>query len=286
MGNVERILVVVIMATIVVILALAIWGLGQDEAGAPPGGAASSAIEADRELPVTFDSGGAAGPPADDDSADGALDAVIPVDAGRGSAEQKAPVQPIATVADGPPIEASATSATSKKTPASDPARFSAPPPSSGAPLESPIAGMRLYTVAAGDTFSTIAFKVLGDRNEWKQIAEANKDVDPRKLTLGMQILVPARGAEKAAIVKTPASAEPSSTAAPAPVPPLLATNPAATGGKRYVTKKGDTLYGIAKREMQDGSKWRSIYEANRTVLPSEKVVPVGLTLEIPASSR
>ena len=56
--------------------------------------------------------------------------------------------------------------------------------------------------------------------------------------------------------------------------------------GKRYVTKKGDTLFGIAKRELNDGSKWRSIYEANRTVLPSEKVVPVGLTLELPASSR
>jgi len=276
MGNVERILVVVIMATIVVILALAIWGLGQDEAGAPPGGATSSAIEADRELPVTFDSGGSAAAPADDDSADGTLDAVIPVDAGRGSADRKAPVQPIATVADGTPVE--------KKPPASEPPRFSPPPASSGAPLESPIAGMRLYTVASGDTFSTIAFKVLGDRNEWKQIAEANKDVDPRKLTLGMQILVPARGAEKAAIAKTPASGEPA--AAPAPVPPLLATNTAPPGGKRYVTKKGDTLYGIAKREMNDGAKWRSIYEANRTVLPSEKVVPVGLTLEIPASSR
>lgn len=267
MGNVERILVVVIMATIVVILALAIWGLGQDEVNTSPYGTASG-VAPDKEVPLVDDgSGGGAAPPGDDDAIWGEISVVEPPET------VSAPPSPIARVDDAPktvPGDAGAGA----------PPPSSARPPTGSIPLDSPIAGMRRYRVEKGDTYSTIAFKVLGDRNLWKQIADANKDVRPERLAVGMEILVPAR--PEATVTKAPV---------PEPAPPLLAAS-AATSDKAkkdarvYVTRKGDTLYGIAKRELNDPSKWKSIYEMNRRVLPSEKVVPVGLALELPEAAR
>jgi nucleoid-associated protein YgaU len=261
MGNVERILVVVIMATIVVILALAIWGLGQDEVNSPPYGTASG-VSPGKEIPVVPGAETTTLLETEEDS----LDAEIVVAPNRGGV---APAGPIATVAAIPAGGAESLS------------RGSSPSfPAGSLSLESPIAGMRRYSVEKGDTYSTIAHKVLGDRNLWKQISDANKDVDPRRLSVGMEILVPARGDAGAPTrVSSPIPA-------PAPVPPLLASIGGGSGPRTYVTRKGDTLYGIAKRELNDPSKWRSIYEINRSVLPSEKVVPVGLTIALPAGER
>jgi len=268
MGNVERILVIVIMATIVVILALAIWGLGQDEVTTSPYDP-GSAISADKEVPVVERDAFARA-----DAADGDLGVEIPF-----APADSRPLperRPIAEVAEFVPPARSATEA------AAGPA---APAPApGGAVLDSPIPGMRRYTVEKGDTFSTIAHKVLGDRNLWRQIEDANKDVDPRRLTVGMEILVP--NAPDARRALPAAKAEP-----PIPSPLLLSAGkslatPAGDPARRYVTKKGDTLFGIAKRELRDGKKWREIYEINRALLPSETVVPVGLTLTLPADSR
>lgn len=268
MGNVERILVVVIMATIVVILALAIWGLGQDEVNTSPYDTASG-VAPEKEVPVDLEAGGAP---------DGGATATAPPD---DSMTGEITVETPPKTAPGPIAQVDAQP---KRAPESErsalppsPAPKSAP---GGIPFDSPIPGMRRYRVEKGDTYSTIAFKVLGDRNLWKEIADANKDVAPERLAVGMEILVPPR--PEGAVTKAPA---------PEPAPPLLAAS-AAPGEspkkseRAYVTRKGDTLYGIAKRELNDPSKWKSIYEMNRRVLPSEKVVPVGLTLQLPASTR
>ena len=62
-----------------------------------------------------------------------------------------------------------------------------APPPSSPAPAG---AG-RTHTVRRGDTLWSIAKRTYGDGQKWRQIAEANPGLEPTKLRVGQQIVLP-----------------------------------------------------------------------------------------------
>lgn len=53
-------------------------------------------------------------------------------------------------------------------------------------------------------------------------------------------------------------------------------------GGEVYVVQKGDTLYRLARRFYNDQSRWREIWEANKTRLPDPNKLPVGMKLIIP----
>jgi len=58
----------------------------------------------------------------------------------------------------------------------------------------------------------------------------------------------------------------------PAPPPP-----------KTYTVKRGDTLWGIAKRFLGDGSRWREIYNANVSVIgKNPNLIYPGQVLRIP----
>jgi nucleoid-associated protein YgaU len=72
--------------------------------------------------------------------------------------------------------------------------------------------------------------------------------------------------------------------AAPAPAlrsAPTKPTPPSA-GSRRHTVVKGDTLFSLAQRYYGNRAKWRDIYAANRTVLPSENSLRLGMELIIP----
>lgn len=54
------------------------------------------------------------------------------------------------------------------------------------------------------------------------------------------------------------------------------------TTGNRHVVAKGDTLYSLARSYYNDQSKWRAIYEANRSAIPDPNKLKVGQELVIP----
>jgi len=71
-----------------------------------------------------------------------------------------------------------------------------------------------------------------------------------------------------------------SSTAAPpAPTEPVAASGAART----YVVVKGDSLSKIAKREYGDANKWRTLYEANRSLIKDPDLIYPGQLLNVPA---
>jgi len=49
----------------------------------------------------------------------------------------------------------------------------------------------RTYTIKKGDTFWSIAQREYGDGQKWRDIAQANPSVDPKKLLIGQQITLP-----------------------------------------------------------------------------------------------
>jgi outer membrane protein OmpA-like peptidoglycan-associated protein len=53
-------------------------------------------------------------------------------------------------------------------------------------------------------------------------------------------------------------------------------------GFKEYVIQKGDTLWGIAKREYGDGNQWRRIYNFNRDVISNPDRPRKGVKIRIP----
>lgn len=57
---------------------------------------------------------------------------------------------------------------------------------------------------------------------------------------------------------------------------------PAPAGPKQYTVQEGDTLSTIAKKFYGASSRWKEIYEANKSSMPSAKALKIGQTLTIP----
>ena len=55
---------------------------------------------------------------------------------------------------------------------------------------------------------------------------------------------------------------------------------------KDYVIQKGDTLWGIAKREYGDGKQWKRIYEFNRDVIANPDRPKKGTKIRIPIENN
>ena len=59
-------------------------------------------------------------------------------------------------------------------------------------PVEpAPPAGQQTYTVRKGDTLWAIATRVYGNGQKWVDIAQANPSIDPAKLAVGQQLILP-----------------------------------------------------------------------------------------------
>jgi LysM repeat protein len=126
-----------------------------------------------------------------------------------------------------------------------------------------PPAGATDYTIAKGDTFSTIATKFHVTA---KAIADANPGVDSKKLQIGQKIHIPAP------------TATPTPTA-PAGMGTTSTEMPAATGEQTYTVKSGDNLTKIAS---QFGISVKALRAANSLKTDSIKV---GQKLKIPAKA-
>ena len=87
---------------------------------------------------------------------------------------------------------------------------------------------------------------------------------------------------------QTPGPESPAPDAIPDPgaqTPPVVPT-PAAAPTRTYVVKSGDTLGRISKKVYGTTKHWNAIYEANRSLIPTPKRVPLGKTLTIPVVGR
>lgn len=62
-------------------------------------------------------------------------------------------------------------------------------------------------------------------------------------------------------------------------------TAPGAETTRTVTVQAGDSLSRIAKRELGDADKWRSIYEANRDKIDNPDLIHPGQVLTIPSNS-
>ena len=123
----------------------------------------------------------------------------------------------------------------------------------------------RVYVVKAGDSLQAIASRTLGDANRWGRIAELNPGVDPLRLQVGDRLKLP-----------------PEAEAAPAGVQPART---AAAAGSTHTVQAGDSLSVIALRYYGDSTRWKAIYEANRSLMKSPDDLGIGVELRIPPAA-
>ena len=128
------------------------------------------------------------------------------------------------------------------------------------------------YVVQSGDTLSAIAARELGSAGEWKALWEANKGAikNPNLIHKGQVLVLPgsaAHGEGASAPTATPAPAQKSS------------------GSSVYVVQSGDTLSEIAGKTLGSASKWRAVWEANKSKIPNPNVIHAGQSLVIPGGA-
>ena len=123
---------------------------------------------------------------------------------------------------------------------------------------------MRFHYVKSGESLSRIAQNYYGDSNQWVLIKRHNPSINADALQIGTRLIIPDREAKVARTQQAP---------------------PARTARARTtVVKEGETLSDIARRELGDGSKWRTLHEANRGTLPNADHLQPGMVLKVPAT--
>lgn len=121
----------------------------------------------------------------------------------------------------------------------------------------------RPYTIAKGDTISTIAARELGSTRYVKAIEALNPRVVATRLIPGQVLLLP--------------EAEDADTDG----------TPVARDVKIQVVdlKKGETLVSLAQKHLGDGNRWREILKLNENHISSTNLssLPVGMRVRVPA---
>jgi nucleoid-associated protein YgaU len=126
--------------------------------------------------------------------------------------------------------------------------------------------------VQRGDTYAALAQKYYGNQRYAQFLVESNPDhADPLRLRVGDVLRIPPASELPARLVAERSTAR----------QPKLAR-----GQRVYTVREGDTFFGLAARELGNGSRWPELYELNKDVV-GEK--PDGLrpgqTLILPPKS-
>jgi nucleoid-associated protein YgaU len=135
------------------------------------------------------------------------------------------------------------------------------------------------YTWKAGDTFPALAQRFYGDPSRLatlKRLNEGRSEVQP-----GERVLVPIFDLDAAQPTAAPAVASKETHAAAIPASAPKTSAPSAPG-RSHVVKEGESLWKIAKQELGSGARWNEIYEANRDVLPTPESLHTGQKLRVP----
>lgn len=135
-----------------------------------------------------------------------------------------------------------------------------------------------LYTWQAGDSYVTLAKKYYGEPAKFTLLQNANEgnnDVQP-----GTKILVPIFDADSSTLVADEPAAKKDGKKKSAADAPKNTT--VSTDGKLHTVKKGESLWKIAKAELNDGNRWKEIYDLNKDKLKTPEALRDGMKLRLP----
>jgi nucleoid-associated protein YgaU len=124
--------------------------------------------------------------------------------------------------------------------------------------------------VQRNESFASIAQAVYGNEAYYPHLMRANPNIDPKKLRVGMTIVIP----DASEVVARDASAEPASATIPAP---------GLDSTREYRVQPNDSLYKIALRLYGRADKLDAIYELNKDQIgPNRSYLKAGMILKLP----
>jgi nucleoid-associated protein YgaU len=115
-----------------------------------------------------------------------------------------------------------------------------------------------------------------------EKTARAQAEQTTAKLREQLRAVAAAVTAAGLSLDKVPAEGAPTARLETSEARVRSASATTAAAARKHVVKDGDTLERLADRYYGDATKWRAIVDANRSRLPLEGPLPVGLELEIP----
>ena len=120
-----------------------------------------------------------------------------------------------------------------------------------------------IYIIRNGDTLAGISQRIYGNERMIRALERANPGLDPRRMRIGQKIHLPRRGALVSSSRHYSASRR---------------------GGRTYVVRSGEDLFGIARKFYHNSALWKKIYDANRRIIgPSPRYLRAGERIFIPA---
>ncbi|OHC06135.1 MAG: hypothetical protein A3J92_05280 [Planctomycetes bacterium RIFOXYC2_FULL_41_27] len=133
----------------------------------------------------------------------------------------------------------------------------------------------QVHKVRSNDDLHKIAQKYYGDVSKWLLIFNANQDKikDRNSLRIGTELIIPE---EQPSSQKTKTE-----TTTPA-LSQVTKVEDAVQTGKKHIVQQGDSLYKLAQKYYNDGSKWNKILEANKIILKNRNTLKVRQELVIP----
>jgi len=296
MGNLEKVLIVIILATIAVITALAFLDSGgdSDSDGRGPVSRTEEGTHGPDHgrqdpAPLATKFGTRGGDSAPDPLEPGAGLEIPPTPEPAGGSAGEAAIEAMP----GPGEDDSATA--EAPTEESGPTAHGEEPPEAGpgdSPAgevvgrrtvpEVPAGGGRPYLVRPGDTFRSIAAEILGDPTFERWLREANRDVVGPEPEPNTVLYIPLLDKElEAKGSGEPAEAAPAPPRDPAPEAPTKSPEPVI-----HLVKKGETLIDLSRQYFGSPGRWKEIFEANRDQIDDPGRIRPGMKLRIPTARR
>lgn len=268
MGQLEKYGLYVLCLVIFLILGVTIWGGGELQPPSPR----RNATGAGTELSAT--------------QRNGAANVVV----NRGNSAPVTDLQKLLEPVPPPEkkIDPKPADPSGAKSPSVDPTKVAADPGKSGTkppavdPAKGPTDTARpVHKVARGETFDSIAKAKLGSSALHSEIAKLNPKVDPSRLQVGQELVLPA-AAEVAALgaksaKKTVGVVEAS---APAPDKDKVKETKSPVDAGSYVIARGDTFESIARRELGSSKRVNEVKDMNPDVDPTR--LRIGMTIKLP----
>ena len=121
----------------------------------------------------------------------------------------------------------------------------------------------KTHKVEKSENLWMIAEEYFGSGYNWVDIAQENKLVNPNRLLVGQELMIP-----KVEVIE--------------PVELPVTGMGEAISGNEYAVEKSDNLWEIAVRAYGDGYQWTKIWQANENLVKNPDIIQPGQVLSIP----